>query len=277
MTAVQCSQVVQVLRTTLIPLTLMLLSPLGVQFVWVVCFHYDGSLLRAISEGRALPSLFPSITYSGVFLGTFFLWMQLMLLLLLPAKKFVAGATPMGNKPEYRLNGVLAFVITHILLLALHFAGLWKYQYVYDHFGELLTFLNTFALLATPMLYIRGLYFPTTSDSGKTANGFVWDLWQGTELHPEIFGVSLKQLINCRFAMMGWGVLVVSFTFKQKEVYGFVSNSMVVSTALQLIYIFKFFWWESGYFNSVRCSSLWTLFVDTVGTTTLHLDCSGGF
>ncbi len=129
-------------------------------------------------------------------------------------------------------------------------------QWSYDEFGPILAFLNQFALVATIALYVRGLYFPTNSDSGRTGNGLIWDMWQGTELHPEISGVSLKQLINCRFAMMGWSVVVVAFAMKQKEIYGEISNSMFVSAGLQLIYIFKFFCWEGGYFNSVCCSAL---------------------
>lgn len=33
--------------------------------------------------------------------------------------------------------------------------------------------------------------------------------------------------------------------------YGHVSSSMAVSVALQLVYITKFFWWETGYWCSM--------------------------
>ncbi|CDF39234.1 unnamed protein product [Chondrus crispus] len=129
--------------------------------------------------------------------------------------------------------------------------GFIRYGLLYDHFGEVLAFLGKFALVVTVLLYFRGIYFPTNSDSGTTSFGIVWDMWHGTELHPEIFGVSLKQLVNCRFALMGWSVAIVAFACKQREQYGYVSNSMLVSVVLQLVYIFKFFVWEAGYFNSV--------------------------
>ena len=51
--------------------------------------------------------------------------------------------------------------------------------------------------------------------------------------------------------MMGWSVAVVAFLAKQHEATGQVSTSMLVSVALQLAYIVKFFSWESGYFGSL--------------------------
>lgn len=180
-----------------------------------------------------------------------FLALQLTLLVVIPAEKFRAIPTPMGNRPEYRLNGVASFFVTHGLLAYLHMRGVIRMGALFDGFGALLASLNIIALVVTVLLYIRGLVAPTNSDSGVSGHGVIWDMWQGTELHPEICGVSLKQLINCRFAMMGWSVAVVAFAMKQYEMFGYVSNSAVVSAGLQMIYIFKFFWWESGYFNSV--------------------------
>ena len=44
------------------------------------------------------------------------------------------------------------------------------------------------------------------------------------------------------------GLTVVPWTLSvQYEMNGRVADSMLVNTALMLIYITKFFWWESGY------------------------------
>jgi hypothetical protein len=37
----------------------------------------------------------------------------------------------------------------------------------------------------------------------------------------------------------------------QVELYGKLSDSLLVSVVLMLVYITKFFWWESGYWNSM--------------------------
>jgi len=51
--------------------------------------------------------------------------------------------------------------------------------------------------------------------------------------------------------MMGWSVILLSFAAKQHALYGEVSTAMLVSVGLQIVYIVKFFVWESGYFNSL--------------------------
>lgn len=246
-------------RTNVYPLTLIILAPPAVQLFWVVCIHYNGSMLDALNVLRTSPqtiwSQFPSATVSAATLSAKFLLMQLLLLVGLPHSKFTAILTPMGNRPQYRINGTTSFLLTHAVLYGLHYSGLWDYTVVYDQFGSILSVLNSFALVATVLLYIRGIVSPTNSDSGTTGHGIIWDLWQGTELHPEIFSVSLKQLINCRFAMMGWSVLIVAFAIKQAEsnpnANDVWATSTAVSVALQLAYILKFFHWEAGYFNSV--------------------------
>ena len=54
--------------------------------------------------------------------------------------------------------------------------------------------------------------------------------------------------------MMGWAILLVSYAAAQIEQTGQLSNSLAISNALQLIYIFNFFVWECGYFYSIDIS-----------------------
>ena len=43
-------------------------------------------------------------------------------------------------------------------------------------------------------------------------------LWQGMELYPRMWKVfDIKIFLNCRFAIMGWAVLVLSFAIKQVD------------------------------------------------------------
>jgi 7-dehydrocholesterol reductase len=70
------------------------------------------------------------------------------------------------------------------------------------------------------------------------------------ELYPRLFGWDIKQFTNCRFGMMGWPLIIISFAAKQQELYG-LSDSMLVAVTLQLIYITKFFIWEPGYLRSL--------------------------
>ena len=118
---------------------------------------------------------------------------------------------------------------------------------------------------------------PTSQDRSFSGN-FIWDFYWGIELHPTIFGINLKQLINCRFSMMGWSVIVCSFAAKQAELDGRLNNAMFVSAALMVIYLFKFFCWESGYFTSLDIMHdrfgyyiCWGVMAWVVGVLVYHL------
>ena len=110
--------------------------------------------------------------------------------------------------------------------------------------------MNLFALLFCGFLYLKGIYFPSSSDCGTTGN-ILFDYYWGTELYPRIFGWDVKQFTNCRFGMVFWPVSTISYAFAQYERYGYVSDSMMVNMSLQLIYCFKFFLWETGYLASM--------------------------
>jgi len=51
--------------------------------------------------------------------------------------------------------------------------------------------------------------------------------------------------------MMGWACIILSFAAAQQNKYGHVSDGMWVNVLLQLFYIAKFFYWESGYFATM--------------------------
>jgi 7-dehydrocholesterol reductase len=239
-------------RMTVMPLVLLLICPPLVLLMWATAVRLDGSLLRLTTAdgGRGLLHLLPMPSLSAAFIIVVFAGVELLLLLVLPGEKRPGPVTPRGNQPSYRKNGVLAFFATHALFWAGVGLHLYPASIVYDHHGDLLATLCLFALCFCGFLWWKAKHRPSSNDITITGNP-LFDYFQGMELHPRIFGVDLKQLCNCRIAMMGWGVLIVSFAAKQHELYGHVSSGMIVSVALQLAYILKFFVWEQGYFASL--------------------------
>ena len=240
-------------RTTIVPLLLMLTTPVAIALFWMTCVYFNGSLYRFFTEislGK-LSTLWPrpSLTAAKI-IGTFAL-LEALLMVGLPGKTYQGPVTPTGNRPTYKLNGIPAYAITHILL----YLGAYRLHWfspsiVYDNYGAILTSLTLFALLFCVFLYFKGSYFPSSSDSGRSGN-LVFDYYWGVELHPHIGKFNLKQYANCRLGMMGWSVIILSFLAAQYEKTGHVSTSMAVSVAIQIVYIVKFFWWESGYFGSL--------------------------
>ena len=77
-----------------------------------------------------------------------------------------------------------------------------------------------------------------------------YQFYAGIELHPRLLGVDIKQLTNCRFGMMGWALLVLNFAIASLQLNGF-NFGPIVNAVLINLYLLKFFYWETGYFNTL--------------------------
>lgn len=246
-------------RGIFMPLFFILVCPPSVFLFWYTNTALDGSFaqlgtlilddgLWSVLKKAWVPYFFGSSTAWKIL--TIYAFVQLLLMRLLPGKKFYGPTTPAGNVPVYKANGVSAYALTMILFVFSSFyLHLFSPAILYDHLPELLGALTFFSLIFCAFLLFKGYFFPSTSDCGSSGN-LIFDYYWGTELYPRILGWDVKMFTNCRFGMMGWALLIVSYAAKQSELYG-LSDSMAVAVALQLIYITKFFVWETGYLSSL--------------------------
>lgn len=240
------------LRAWIGPLALMVSTPLLSVLFWICCAHFDGEITTMIAAGPAAWwAHVPGPSWIAVAIIVGWVVVQGVLLAVLPGRRFEGPVTPSGVQPVYRLNGVAAWVVTHGVL----FGVLWPLDILdpgalYHHFGSVLMTLTLGAFAFCMFLYWKGRRFPSSPDAVHTGN-LLFDFFQGIELHPRLGGVNLKQLINCRVSMMGWTVMACCFAVTQYQQTGAVSSSMWASVAVLVIYLFKFFWWEGGYFHSL--------------------------
>ncbi|MDN3508294.1 MAG: 7-dehydrocholesterol reductase [Simkaniaceae bacterium] len=247
------------LRKTIGPLLLIVLCPVLAITVWYTSAIGHGSfkeLFQTFSQNGIVATYWHMI--KPVFFGTPTAWkiigtfaaFQLLLMRIIPGKTTFGPRTPKGNIPVYKDNGFAAFIVTLVTFyVSTQHLHLFSATIVYDHLGEIIGAMSFFSIILCLALYIKGRFFPSSSDHGATGN-FIFDFYWGTELYPRIFGFDVKVFTNCRFGMMSWPIIILSCAAKQTELYG-LSTSMIVSVALQLIYIGKFFLWESGYLCSM--------------------------
>lgn len=244
---------------TIVPLLLVLGCPPIVILFWYTNTKLDGSLLK-LGDLIASNGFFQTLyeVWSPIFFGSFTAWsilvvfasVQLIFMKVIPGKLFHSPLTPKGNINDYKANGVTCYLLTLTLFCVGAFGFHWfSPTIIYDNFGSLLGALNIFSLLFCLVLYFKGLFSPSSSDSGASGN-FVFDYYWGTELYPRIFGWDIKMFTNCRFGMMSWPLILISFAAKQHQLYG-LSDSMIVAVFLQMAYITKFFIWETGYMRSL--------------------------
>lgn len=241
-----------------LPVLLLVGCPVFAMFMTWTMIYAQGSLHQSLSAFISQPIEMMINVFWKPFGGSFKAWgmillfasIQIALMKVLPGDLYEGPQTAKGHKPLYKDNGLLAFAITIGAFFFGSFLGFYKLSAVYDHFFEIIGALNAFSLVFCLLLYFKGKYAPNSVDRGISGS-LIFDYYWGIELYPRVLSIDIKQLTNCRLGMMSWAVLIISFAAKQIELYGFLSNSMMISLVLQLVYISKFFLWEKGYMWSM--------------------------
>lgn len=250
---------IYLITRVLFPLFLIVFCPLIIILMWYTSSVLGGSFqkLGQLFFQDGLVTTCYKI-WSPVFFGNAAAWkilgyfalFELILMRIVPGKTFKGPVTPGGNIPIYKANGIACYLITHLAFYLLSFKfQIFSPTIIYDNLGGLLGAISIFSFFFCIFLYLKGMFFPSSSDFGTTGN-IVFDFYWGTELYPRILGWDIKMFTNCRFGMMGWGLILLSCAAKQHELYG-ISDAMLVCVSLQLIYITKFFIWETGYLGSL--------------------------
>jgi len=242
----------RIVHTTALPLLLMIGCP-AVVFVLQSAFRNYGGSLSAFSEDLSLANLsllLPRPTSTACVMVLVFIALQALLLALIPGRIHAGPVTPAGEHMTYKINGLRAWAITNGLFLA---GWHWRWfspTLVYDHFPEILAVCCLGSFLFCALLLVKGVWFPSGKDNDRSGNP-VFDFYWGVELHPRIKGFDLKYFVNGRLGMMSWSVILLSFIAKQIEIRHQVTNALLVSVALQFVYLGKFYWWEDGYQQSL--------------------------
>ncbi|KAG6760605.1 hypothetical protein POTOM_037128 [Populus tomentosa] len=248
-------------------LSLLTLCPPFVILLWYTMVHADGSVCQTWDYLKqhglqGFINIWPRPTAIAWKIIACYAAFEAALQLLLPGKEVEGPISPEGNRPVYKANGVAAYVVTLVTYLSLwwlwnvrHAAsdwfGIFNPSIVYDNLGEIFSALIFGSLVFCVFLYIKGHLAPSSTDSGSSGNMII-DFYWGLELYPRIGkNFDIKVFTNCRFGMMSWAVLALTYCIKQYEQNGKVADSMLVNTILMLVYVTKFFWWEAGYWNTM--------------------------
>ncbi|KAH9667876.1 7-dehydrocholesterol reductase [Citrus sinensis] len=215
-------------------ISLLTLCPPFVILLWYTMVHADGSVIKSWDYLRqnglqGFIDIWPRPTAVAWKLIACFGAFEAALQLLLPGKRVEGPISPTGHRPVYKANGVAAYAVTLITYLSLWWFGIFNPTIVYDHLGEIYSALIFGSFIFCIFLYIKGM-----------------------ELYPRIGkNFDIKVFTNCRFGMMSWAVLAVTYCIKQYEANAKVEDSMLVNTILMLIYVTKFFLWEAGYWSTM--------------------------
>ena len=161
----------------------------------------------------------------------------------LPCIKVSGTLTPEGNIPTYNDNGILAWGLTLMWEgFTLQHCTVEQRRELFEDLGTFHQALNYYGILISLCYYIKSCLSDLENLNEPVFSGNpIIDFYKGVELHSQnVFG-DAKMVINSRVGMMLWGMINVLAVMASE------SPNVLVSGYLQLIYITKFFVWESGY------------------------------
>ena len=245
------------LSESILPLMLCFLCPFLVRSIVFISTYCSGSVIEffrrlLFDDQMTLKSVLEHFFYfqwhwpSAIIIFGFLTY-AIVMTVLLPGGEYRGPITDTGHVPIYCNNGFtyywVSLIVFAVLTIGLKLNGL-SPTYIYDHWEEFLSTVNTFAFLLCSLVMLKGKYMPTTSDHRSSSN-WLTDFYRGVELYPRIFNVDIKLITNCRYGMLSWALLSVIFCLKAFELHGY-TDSALVTCLLTLVYLTKFFWWESG-------------------------------
>lgn len=197
-------------------------------------------------------AMLPTLSYEAIMIYTGWFLFQLALAFILPSKQWQGRKTFAGNiLTYYHVNGLYAWAVTHFLFIVLSFHfKLFSPGIIYDYWKELLLVVNLLGYIGTALFYVKARLFPSDTDVRVTGH-FFFDLYMGCELNPRIGNFDIKLFLNGRPGIVAWTLINFSMACKQYEIYGFVTNSMILLNILHAIYVLDFFYYEGWYLGTI--------------------------
>jgi 7-dehydrocholesterol reductase len=228
----------------------LLVAPLLAAYAWICLRTYGGALTGPLAGGLLAAAPRPTAAGFAIF-GAWYL-AQAGLMLALPGRTTLGAVTPAGHRLPYRVNGALAWLVTHVALYLGAFEWrLFRPTLVYEHWGGLLVAANVAGLVVATGAYWKAHRAPTHADDRRFSGHALYDFFAGIELNPRLGRLDLKLFHIGRVGMLAWTVVNVSFAAQQHETLGRVTSSMVVLNVLQLVYVLDVLWREDWYVRTI--------------------------
>ena len=232
--------------------------PLWVFWNWAGLEYFDGSYLAEIESlkhhglkiflERYLPRP------SGEAARGCFAWLlfQAALYQWLPGPLSQGQMTPAGHKLEYKTNGLLAWLVTHIIAAALVSLDVVKATVIADHWEGIVVAINVYGIVLSFLCLVKGYLAPSYAGDCKYSGSFIADYFIGVELNPR-FGENfdIKLFHNGRPGIVAWTLIDLSFAAAQYRDFGYISNSMMIAVLLHTIYVLDLFVNEDWYLRTL--------------------------
>ncbi|KAL8934014.1 MAG: hypothetical protein Q9216_006114 [Gyalolechia sp. 2 TL-2023] len=170
-----------------------------------------------------------------------------------------------GGRLEYKFNAFSsAITVIFIAAIGTYLYGtdfpLWTF--IWDNYVQLITVNLCIAFSLACFVYYRSfsvksgnMHRRELAAGGHTGN-LIYDWFIGRELNPRIAipvigTIDIKAFCELRPGMLGWILLDLAFVVHQYKQYGFISDSIVLITLFQSLYVFDALWMEPAILSTM--------------------------
>ena len=204
-----------------------LLTPFIALYFFISAFYFNCSLLAPLTTPPSdwISKLPP---FSWIAFGFILGWIGFqMLLACLPDilhllfKGYRGGLiqgsiTPAGNQLTYNINGLQAWVISHIAFILGAFYFEWfSPAILFDHWGSIFITANLIGWSLALFVYLKAYRFPSYANDRKFSGSRLYDFYMGIELNPRLGPIDLKLFFNGRPGIVAWTLINLSFAASQ--------------------------------------------------------------
>ncbi|KAI1322173.1 ERG4/ERG24 ergosterol biosynthesis protein [Xylariaceae sp. FL0255] len=234
------------------------LAPLACLIFYIALAHFNGSVAEvaqaAADEG--LYNVFVNYTprYSSKAAGVLAAWigLQFVLYFILPGEVRTGQRTPAGHLLSYRMNGLNAWIVSHIILVGLCLGGYLDPGFIPRNWSGLVFAWNVAGISVTAAAFMKAYLFPTHPEDRKFSGCSLYDFYMGIELNPRIGkNFDFKLFTNGRVGMMIWTVIDFSNIAYQYQETGSIGAPIVLVTLLHAFYTIDFFINEHWYLETI--------------------------
>ncbi|KEY66565.1 hypothetical protein S7711_09411 [Stachybotrys chartarum IBT 7711] len=184
--------------------------------------------------------------------------LNMVLYRLLPADEYEGTPLRSGHRLKYRVNTMAS----HITILALLAAGTFVqgahfpvWTFISENYIQLLTANLLIAYAVATFVYVRSFSIKPGNPErrelalGGISGNMLYDWFIGRELNPRVTlpwigEIDLKEFLELRPGMLGWVVMNCAWCAQQYRTFGYVTDSIICITLVQLVYIVDSWWNE---------------------------------
>jgi len=140
------------------------------------------------------------------------------------------------------------------------------WTFIWNNYLQILTANIIIAYSLATFVYIRSFSVkPGNAENRELAAGgqsgnMLYDWFIGRELNPRfsiplIGEIDIKEFCELRPGMMGWMILNYAFMAHQYKIHGHVTDSILLISAFQSLYVLDSFWMESAILTTMDITS----------------------